>query len=439
MEPAKPEAQEKILFVDDEENILNSLRRLLMDEPYELLTANSGREGLETLKRNPDVGLIVSDQRMPEMSGVEFLMQSRELAPDALRMVLTGYADINAAVDAINKGGAYRYAAKPWKDDELIQIIREGVTRHALQLENKRLTGVVRQKNEELKKWNAELEYLVQQQTVDIQNRNKSLAALNDRLKRNFLDTILSFSQLLELRDKTARTHSRNVAEVSKNMARAMMLPAEEIEAVAIASLLHDIGKIGFSDSLLTQDYASMGPDGRSEYALHPVRGQMALDAIEDLRMAGVLIRHHHESYDGTGFPDKLKEQDIPLGARIISIADFFDNSLGRLQVRNAVDIALAAVRKELRKKLDPDLYPFLEVQVRETYPNVAPQTDAIELELNYRDLREGMVLAKEVRSGTGLLLLGRGVGLTSKNIQAINRYFQIDPPRGNIYVLVRR
>lgn len=439
MNDIKKEFPAKVLFVDDEENILRALTRLLMDEPYEVLTANSGKEGIDVLQRNPDVGLIVSDQRMPEMSGVEFLTRSRELAPDALRMVLTGYADITAAVDAINKGGAYRYVAKPWKDEELIQIIREGVSRHALERENRRLTKIVQQQNEELKQWSAELVQLVQQQTIDIQNQNKSLAALNDRLKKNYLDTILSFSQLLEFRYKTARTHARNVADVSKGMARALKLPDEDVETITIAALLHDIGKIGVSDALLHRDHDSMGPEDRSEYMLHPVRGQMAIDAIEDLRKAGVLIRHHHESYDGSGFPDKLKGADISVGARIISLADFFDNTMSGLRVRNAVEVALAAARKEAGKRFDPELLPVLEPQARETYPDVAPQSDAIELELSYRDLREGMILAKEVRSGTGLLLLGKGITLTSRNIHAINRYFQIDPPRGNIFVMVRR
>jgi len=96
-----------ILFVDDEQNILRAITRLFLDEPYELLTAPSGVEGLALLRERPDIGVIVSDQRMPGMSGAEFLEQSRTLVPDAVRIVLTGYADVTAAMDAINKGGAW--------------------------------------------------------------------------------------------------------------------------------------------------------------------------------------------------------------------------------------------------------------------------------------------------------------------------------------------
>ncbi|WP_291316625.1 response regulator [Desulfuromonas sp.] len=105
-----------VLFVDDEKSILNALQRLLMEEDYEVITANSGEEGLEILREEERIGLIVSDQRMPGLSGAQFLEQAKEMAPEALRIMLTGYADINATIDAINKGGACRYISKPWDD-----------------------------------------------------------------------------------------------------------------------------------------------------------------------------------------------------------------------------------------------------------------------------------------------------------------------------------
>jgi DNA-binding NtrC family response regulator len=124
--------QGKILFVDDEANILKSLRRLCMDTEYEVFTAESGEEGLKILKDNLDMGLIVSDQRMPSMTGVEFLIEARKIAPDSVRILLTGYADIHAVVDAINKGGAYRYITKPWNDEELLQSLKGAMGHFAL-------------------------------------------------------------------------------------------------------------------------------------------------------------------------------------------------------------------------------------------------------------------------------------------------------------------
>jgi len=112
MKESSNEESPKILFVDDEENVLRALKRLFFDENFEIYTAPSGKAGLEILK-GCEIAVIVSDQKMPEMSGAEFLEKATELSPDSIRIVLTGYADVNAAINAINKGGAYRYITKP--------------------------------------------------------------------------------------------------------------------------------------------------------------------------------------------------------------------------------------------------------------------------------------------------------------------------------------
>ncbi|RMG57169.1 MAG: response regulator, partial [Deltaproteobacteria bacterium] len=156
----------KVLFVDDEENILKALRRLLIDEEdMEVFTASSGEEGLKILESEPDIGVIVSDQRMPGLSGVDFLEKAKKIAPHSVRIVLTGYADVHAAVDAINRGGAYRYVSKPWKDEELLQIIRDAASRYRLIVENRRLIQIINQQNRELKSWNEKLEARVKEQT----------------------------------------------------------------------------------------------------------------------------------------------------------------------------------------------------------------------------------------------------------------------------------
>jgi len=146
-----------VLFVDDEENILRSLVRLTMDENYTVVTADSGQQGLQLLGSIKEIALIVSDQRMPGMNGAEFLEKSRELAPDSIRMLLTGYSEISAAIDSINKGGASRYLSKPWNDDELLQTLRSAVETWRLGRENRRLQAVVQAQNEELKQWNENL------------------------------------------------------------------------------------------------------------------------------------------------------------------------------------------------------------------------------------------------------------------------------------------
>ncbi len=439
MNELKTETAVKILLVDDEENILRALKRLLVDEDYQVMTAGSGEKALEILRENRDVGLIVSDQRMPGLSGVEFLERAREIAPDAMRIMLTGYADINAAIDAINRGGAYRYISKPWNDDELLQLIRDAVQRYSLVRENRRLSEIIKRQNEELKNWNAQLEYFVQEQTVDIQKKNEELERLNRRLKENFKNTIIAFSGLLELRDKGNGNHARYVAELSSRVAREMGLPAGEVEAITVASLLHDIGKIGISDLLLLKEMDDMDPEELKEYMTHPVRGQTAIDSIEDLREAGILIRHHHESYNGTGFPDGLSGTDIPLGSRIIAVADFVDRRIRRLKTLDAVKLTLKKVNEGLGRRFDPKLYRPFEMHVHEVYRKLLSGSDMVEVEVYPEDLRTGMVLSRDVTSGTGLLVLGKGVTLNEKNIKALRRFYQLDPSRTGVFVWVKR
>ncbi|MCX8119144.1 MAG: response regulator [Desulfobacterota bacterium] len=430
-----PERSARVLLVDDEPNILRSLKRMLMEEPVDVLTAQSGEEGLTLLKHHPDIGLIISDQRMPGMLGAEFLSKAKEIAPDAIRMILTGHADIQAAIDAINMGEAYRYISKPWKDEELIQVIRDALHRYALIQENKMLTEKIKQQNEELNRWNDQLQYFVQEQTIEIQNKNKELQSLNRKLRANFDHTIQAFSELIELRDRRVKNHSKNVAELSRKMAVKMGMGQEEVDTLYVAALLHDIGKIGMPDALLLIECKDMTPEELKEYQLHPIRGQTAIDKVEDLRNAGKLIRQHHEWLNGEGFPDGLRGDSIALGARIIALANFADRLFTQFQERNGQEVVLNQVRAGSGKRFDPHLLPCFEEAFKETYKAIPVRSEATEKELLVSQLKVGMILSRDVRSGTGLLLLSKGTELSEKNIESLKRYFQLDPSKGGVFV----
>lgn len=138
---------EKILIVDDEESILSALSRLFRREDFEIVTANSAEKGLSILE-NEEISLIISDNRMPAISGVEFLARSKGIAPDAVRIMLTGYADLEASIDAINKGEVYRFITKPWNDGELKVIVRQSLEVRNLKKHNKSLTNMVQKQSQ---------------------------------------------------------------------------------------------------------------------------------------------------------------------------------------------------------------------------------------------------------------------------------------------------
>jgi len=428
----------KILFVDDEENILRSLQRLFMDEEVEVFTASSGAKGLEILAREKEVGVIVSDQRMPEMTGVDFLEKSKAISPQSIRILLTGYADVNAAIDAINRGGTFRYLNKPWNDDELVQAVKGALHMYHLLTENKRLAAIVKQQNVELKKWNTELESIVQEQTMELQKSYDSVRAINSRLRINFKNTIIAFSGLIELRDKRMRAHSRNVAEIAVNVAKQLGMESEARETVMVAALLHDIGKIGIPDIMLAREAEQMNFAEREEYLQHPVRGQAAIDRIEELREAGLLIRAHHENYDGSGFPDGLKKADIPQGARIITLVDYIDKKIRQAMGATGFDILRKEVELLKGAFFDPKLIPVVFEQAEAFYKKNRPKTDHVEIELLPNDLQEGMESSRDVFSGTGILLLTKGTVLVASSIMLLKRYYDLDPPNQGVFVSVK-
>ncbi len=418
--------QEKpnILFVDDEENVLRSLQRLFIDEDCVVLTAPSGMAGLEVVRAN-EIAVVISDQGMPQMRGTEFLEHVKEASPETVRIVLTGYADLSAAIDAINKGGVYQYITKPWNNDGLILSVRTAVDRYRLVKQNKYLTELTNRQNEELKEWSAELETCVQQQTIDLTYKNKELIELNDEMRRNFRDFTITISNLIELRDRSVGSHSNNVATISREIAITLGLPAEETEHIAIAAQLHDIGKIGISDGTLAKDAQALTPEEEADYRKHPVRGQAAIDSNKVFTKAASLIRGHHESFDGGGFPDRLKGEEIPLGSRIISIADKYD----RLQKDGTMETALAEIWDLRGKQFDPALYQPLEKAVKNRWWSAVPPDGTVEKALRPTELLSGMLLSREVRSGTGILLLPKGVRLDIRRIESINGRFRLDPP----------
>jgi HD-GYP domain-containing protein (c-di-GMP phosphodiesterase class II) len=175
-----------------------------------------------------------------------------------------------------------------------------------------------------------------------------------------------------------------------------------------------------------------------AEYKQHAVRGQMAIDSVEDLRAAGILIRHHHENYDGSGFPDQLTGENIPVGARIITLADSIDRALSRNPGDNAVETTMTAIQDELEKRFDPGMFALFQQALRETKLKLSSTTGYVKVALNPKDLREGMIVAKEVRSGTGLLLLGEGECLDIGKIISLKRFYQLDPVHKLVSVLVK-
>jgi putative nucleotidyltransferase with HDIG domain len=330
-----------VLFVDDEVNILKALQRLLRSEDMDVVCASRGSEALEILEK-VRAQVVVTDQRMPEMTGVDLLSHVRERYPDVVRMMLTGYTEMNIAVEAINRGEIYRLITKPWNDDELRATIRQAFEQSDLKDEIRRLNQVTREQNFKLQDMNRNLEGKVRERT-------KQLASKHQELRTAYVQTVGALAEAVDAKDTYTRGHSERVGVYASKIAREMGFTKEFIERVYIAGLLHDVGKIGVPDRVILK------PDrlDKEEYELimqHSAIGAKILEPVSFLADIVPCVRHHHEWFDGCnrGYPDRIGGDKIPLPSRIILVADTVEAMTSDRPYRKSMN--LEAVVAELSK-----------------------------------------------------------------------------------------
>jgi putative nucleotidyltransferase with HDIG domain len=333
--------QHTVLFVDDEVNILKAVQRLLRHEPLEVLCASRAPEALELLARHP-AQVVVTDQRMPEMSGVDLLSSVRERHPDVVRMMLTGYTEMTIAVDAINRGEIFRLITKPWNDEELKATLRQACDHYDLKQEIKRLNQVTREQNFKLQDMNRNLEQKVRERT-------KQLAQKHQELRQAYVQTIGALAEAVDAKDAYTRGHSERVGVYASKVAAEMGFPKEFIERVYIAGLLHDVGKIGVRDAVITKP-DRLDADEYAEIMMHPEIGARILEPVSFLSDIVSCVRHHHEWFDGSdkGYPLRLRGDQIPLPSRIILVADTVEAMTSDRPYRRA--LPLEDVVRELHK-----------------------------------------------------------------------------------------
>lgn len=432
------EVSATLLFVDDEANILSSLKRLFRPLGYRIFTAESGAQGLEIMARET-VDLVISDMRMPEMNGAQFLEKVREKWPETVRILLTGYAEIGATIEAINKGQIYRYISKPWEDNDITLIVRYALQQKMLEREKQRLEELTRRQNEELKELNAHLEEKVMKRTEELRQTMAFLEVAHEKLKKSFVTSVRVFSNLIEMRHPAMVGHARRVAEMARSLAQRMGMGAAEVQDVFIAALLLDIGKIGLSDRLLDKPFAALAVDERAEVVKCPMKGEMALMALDQLHGAARLIRSHRERFDGTGYPDRLSGLSIPLGARILALAEDYDTALMGSAFVKPMKPAEAGlfVQDNKGKRYDPAV---VEAFMSELDQTRSASPDAVtELVLRSDRIRPGMTLSRDLMSRTGEMLLSKEYVLNEQIIEQIRGVERMDGHPLTIYVYDRK
>jgi putative nucleotidyltransferase with HDIG domain len=333
---------DRILVVDDEEAIREIVASMLAAAGYACKQAASGLEALALLKSGEEFELMLSDLMMAELDGIGLLERTKEKYPDMPVVMVTAVHDISVALDAI-RNGAYDYLLKPFEREQLLATVSRALENRRLKVENRT--------------YQINLESLVAARTDQLQ------AAIAE-LKRSYDITLEALGDALDLRDAETLGHSRRVTAFTILIARAMGLPKEQVDVIARGAFLHDIGKMAIPDNILRKP-GKLNDDERAIMREHCYHGYQMLKKIPFLAEACDIVYSHQEHFDGSGYPRSLKGGEIPLGARIFSVADTLDAIISDRPYRPARSFAEA--RKEIMawtgRQFDPDVVKvFLEI-----------------------------------------------------------------------------
>lgn len=268
---------EEILFVDDEEYILEIASQIFAERGIAILTARNADEALDAVRKH-EIAVLISDNHMPGMRGIDLLSRVKAISPDTVKILMTGFADLETALEAINRVEVFRFIVKPWENTQLVSLVEDALERYKL------IKSII--KGDE--------------------------------------NTMLSLVHALELKDSYTRGHSERVGKYALLIARHLGLTEDVLTAIRYASWLHDCGKIGVSENILNNE----GPLDEAEVHIirnHPLWGA---DVARKARLSDIIVNtilSHHERYDGKGYPSGLQDGEIPFEARIVSVADIYD------------------------------------------------------------------------------------------------------------------
>lgn len=412
--PASPAAASTILIVDDEPVVLTALQQTLERERFHVVACSSPTKALAILHER-DFAVIISDQKMPEMLGLDFLIESRRIRPQASRILITAVLSLPTIVDAINKGEIFRFVAKPWLREELIATVRNAVHRHELVTQNAILQAQTQSLNAQLTEANAALAA----QVHDLEQQRQHLDAANRDLAANYEHSLELCRRILTTYDPILGGQAKALVEFAGHMAATDLLDEPQKHALRTAAWLCDLGLIGVPREMLRAFRSKADQLTERELAMlhnHPVYSQTLASLVDDGTGVGEVIRAHHERFDGRGYPDGLAGDAIPWPARCLAVAVGFVES--GLPKAAGIDLILS---------LSGTAYDPEAVRLFLKVTNLAQLPRQVR-EITLHELEPGMVLANGIYSPHGLLLIGEGQELSPSMIAKIRSHNQATP-----------
>ncbi len=375
---------EKILFVDDDINLLHAIKRQYRKK-FNIVTASSGREGLELLAKEK-FAVVVSDLQMPEMNGIEFLSTVKDQYPDIVRIMLTGNADLSAAIDAVNDGNIFRFCTKPCPVDIMVNTL-----------------------------WSAVEQY-------------RLINAERELLEKTLLGSVKVLTDILSLVNPIAFGRASRVRNyVSKIVKK---LEITDVWKFEIAAMLSQIGCVTIPAEALDKVYRKEKLDDkeRQMFISHPLVGRDLISNIPRMEEVGKMIAYQEKRFDGNGIPaDGVKETSIPLGARILKVALDLD-------VLVHSGMTLPGALEEMRKRqgwYDPEILSVI--------PQIISDEEGLEVkEIDIKDLDTNMILAEDVKTLKGVLLISQGQEVTPSLLKRLKNFAQTVGVKEPIKVIVQ-
>ena len=413
-----------ILIVDDIPENVSLLEAILCSE-YTIRTATQGREAIESaLNMPPD--LILLDVMLPTMNGYDVCKALKtEVSTQGIPVIfVTALLDPGDEIRGFEAGGV-DYITKP----VIGTIVRSRVKAHL----------ALKDEQDGLEEWNGNLKKRLLQSIANIRIKTDALMSAEERASdlHGYVQSIELLSGVFELMNDHFGAAARAVSELAGDAARKMELPAEYVAKVRLAGLLHDAGTLGAGCSSSEKQEAEITPNELKEYQSHPVQGQELFASLEELLDVGLMVRSHHEAYDGSGFPDGIRGDDIPLGARLIAIADFIEHAARSVATERA-EYALMNVRLLAGTRFDPRLISHFTMISRVMYFDKKTSDGVKEVEVQPGDLICGMQLSRNLSNDAGVLLLQKSDILDSAGIALIRHNSRMNTlSRNGVWMIV--
>lgn len=411
----------RILIVDDDEIVIHAIESSIREEGYDIVATNSAQEAVRLLESGP-FAAILSDQRMPEMDGLDLLAQAQRRQPHCSRILVTGAPTLKTVIEAVNRGEIFRFVAKPWALEELLATVRNAVQRYELLELNDQLQRDTQQLNEQLGQANAALEEKVSQ----LSRQQTELEKAKHALEANLGKSLELCYRILDAYHPLLGRETKDSVQLCHRLTAEEHLPKATRETLAVSAWIQNVGLIGVPREVILKSRQNPHTLTSSESRMihdHPVYGEFLAGFAGALQEVAATVRAHHERWDGTGYPDGLAGEAIPLPARYLAVVAYFiESGLPR-------EMALDEILQLSGTAFDPEaVRVFLRVVRSHGLPRKVR-------EITFSELQNGMVMARGLHTPGGMLLVAEGQLLDEHFVHRLQQHNRVDPTAERLLV----